>query len=99
MPVILNSWDESAWLKPGTRLSDVLNMLEAYPTNLMNAYPIDKTIADKNLNEKSLVQPTGNKIIYEPVYEIKTRRSPKERTEFDSPTLAERAGLDPNKFK
>jgi len=31
----------------------------------MNAYPISTRIADKNLNDVSLVQPTGNPIYYE----------------------------------
>lgn len=99
MPVILNSWNESAWLRPGSRLSDVLNLLEAFPTSRMNAYPIDNRIKDKSLNNKSLVQPIGKKILYEPVYKFRKGRSRKERDESDLPTLAERAGLDPSKFK
>lgn len=65
MPVILLNEYESTWLRTSAQLSDILSMLNPYPANLMNAYPIDNKIADKTLNDISLVQPIGKPIFHE----------------------------------
>lgn len=74
MPVILFPEYESTWLRPSAQLSDILSKLSSFPANLMNAYPISIKIADKSLNDISLVQPIGKPLFVEnPVYK-KTQR-------------------------
>ena len=60
MPVILFNEDESTWLRTSAQLSDILSMLSPYPANLMNAFPVSNKIADKTLNDISLIQPNEN---------------------------------------
>lgn len=60
MPVILLNEYESTWLRTSAQLSDILSMLSPYPANLMNAYPVSYKIADKTLNDISLIQPNEN---------------------------------------
>ena len=57
MPMILDNEQYNRWLNPSTPLGEVLSMLCPYPTNKMNAYPISPRIADRTLNDKSLVTP------------------------------------------
>jgi len=91
MPVILLNEDESTWLRISAQLSDILSMLSPYPANLMNAYPISTKIADKTLNDVSLIQPTGKTVYQEPTY---TRmKKPKRENSFPNFTLADRLGL------
>jgi hypothetical protein len=40
-------------------------MLCPYPASLMNGYPISNSIADKSLNDISLVQPIGKPVYFE----------------------------------
>ena len=65
MPVILFNEYESTWLRTSAQLSDILSMLSPYPVSLMNAYPISTKIADKTLNDISLVQPIGKPVFNE----------------------------------
>ncbi len=65
MPVILFNEYESTWLRTSAQLSDILSMLSPYPVSLMNAYAISPKIADKTLNDLSLVQPTGKPVYNE----------------------------------
>jgi putative SOS response-associated peptidase YedK len=63
MPVILYPEYESGWLKSSSHLSDVLNMLSPFPENYMNAYPISNRIVNTSLNDISLIQPIGRKVL------------------------------------
>jgi putative SOS response-associated peptidase YedK len=74
MPVILYNEYVSTWLRTSAQLSDILSMLCPYPTNLMNAYPISTRIADKCLNDVSLVQPLGNPVFNENIAYIQMSR-------------------------
>ena len=91
MPVILFNEDESTWLRASAQLSDILSMLSAYPANLMNAYPVSNKIADKTMNDISLIQPTGKPVYQEPtgVWQKKTKRE----NSFPNITLADRMGV------
>ena len=92
MPVILLHEYESTWLRTSAQLSDILSMLSPYPVNLMNAYPISTRIADKNLNDVSLVQPTGKSVYIENfTFKKMSRLGKKESGEIKvHATLAER---------
>ncbi len=63
MPVILYPNQESGWIRPSSTLGDILYMLSSYPANAMNAYPISRRINDITLNDKTLIQPIGRKVI------------------------------------
>ena len=53
MPVILPQENESRWVRNSTKLSSVLEMLNPYPFNLMNFYPMSTKIADKTVCRKN----------------------------------------------
>jgi hypothetical protein len=90
MPVILFNEYENTWLRTSAQLSDILSMLSPYPEKLMNAYPIGDKIADKTMNEISLIQPIGKPVILEFIY-TRTKK-PKRENSFPNVTLADRMG-------
>jgi putative SOS response-associated peptidase YedK len=90
MPVVLFNEDENTWLRTSAQLSDILSMLSSYPANLMNAYPISTKIADKTMNDVSLIQPTGNTVYQEPTGYQKVKRLKQEKGHFSHLTLEER---------
>lgn len=57
-PVILKKEDEQRWLHAGS-LQDVTALLQSYPPENMNAYPISSRIKNPRLNDLSLLEPTG----------------------------------------
>ena len=59
MPVILSKENEQRWLSPDTPLSDITALLEPYPANKMNAYPIDKRIKNPRAHDADLLTPIG----------------------------------------
>jgi hypothetical protein len=63
MPVILHSKDENRWLKEETTLARILQCLNIYPANLMNAYPI--AVPSVELNDVTLVKPAGDPLYQE----------------------------------
>jgi putative SOS response-associated peptidase YedK len=65
MPVILNDSYFNRWINPSAPLGEILSMLYPCPTDKMNAYPISSRIADKSLNNKSLVKPVGKSMFEE----------------------------------
>lgn len=67
MPVILQQHYESNYIRKSTQLSEILSMLDPYPHNLMNAFPISNKIADITINDISLVQPIGKPVYNENV--------------------------------
>jgi putative SOS response-associated peptidase YedK len=69
MPVILHENNEQTWLNKNTELTNITRLLEPYPSNLMNAYPIDPAIKDPQNNYKELILPKGQRI--QPEIEIK----------------------------
>lgn len=61
-PVILNPNDEKKWLNPKTPLTDITSILHPFPSDKMNAYPIDKAIKNPAINNPELLKPIGNPI-------------------------------------
>ena len=64
-PVILRRDQEQVWLNSNTPLDDITAMLEPYPGELMNAYPISAEIRTPRANGMDLLQPIGQRIIPE----------------------------------
>jgi putative SOS response-associated peptidase YedK len=58
MPVILDQKAESVWLNPESLEEDLIPLLQAYPTEKMNHYPVSPRINDVRTNVPSLLLPT-----------------------------------------
>lgn len=98
MPVILFPEYESRWVRGSTQLSEVLDMLNPFPYNLMNAYPISTKIADKTLNNISLVQPMGETVYNENItYTRMSRLGKKESNESKVNLSLEERMMKPGK--
>jgi putative SOS response-associated peptidase YedK len=70
-PVILPRHMEKAWLSNEIPLSDVTEMLKPYPSEKMNAYPIDPAIKNPRANGSQLLKPVGQRLIKEYDYQSK----------------------------
>lgn len=62
MPVIISKGRETDWLKPSNHLSTILGMLEIYPADRMNAYPISKDIELPGPYTTDILKPAGKRI-------------------------------------
>ena len=69
-PVILHEEDESIWLDSNTPLAEVTDILQPYPAEELNAYPISSAIKNPRSNGAELLKPIGQRIIPEYDYEI-----------------------------
>jgi putative SOS response-associated peptidase YedK len=69
-PVVLSRDQEEAWIDPDMSLGDVTSMLNPYPANHMNAYPISDKIKNPRANGIELLEPVGERIYKEYDYEI-----------------------------
>jgi putative SOS response-associated peptidase YedK len=58
MPVILNKKTEAIWLNKESTESDLKALLQAYPAEKMNHYPVSPRINDVRTNVPSLLLPT-----------------------------------------
>lgn len=65
MPVILSPGHESTWLRTSSQLSSILDCLNPFPTELMNAYPLSDKIKTPENNSGELIHPIGEKIYAE----------------------------------
>ncbi len=94
MPVILHIEYENRWLRPSSELFEILNMLAAYPTDLMNAYPLANKILAEDQYSVASVQPIGAPILTEFNDSwVKKKKTVKDYT--NTPTLAERMKISP----
>ncbi|CAN5513576.1 SOS response-associated peptidase [soil metagenome] len=60
-PVILHKEDEQHWLKSDS-LSEITGLLEPYPSEEMNAYPISNLIKNPRSNDIQLLEPIGDPV-------------------------------------
>lgn len=56
MPVILREDQEDIWLSDSVSPTDLKNMLEPYPEDLMQAYPVSSDVNKVSNNNKSLIE-------------------------------------------
>lgn len=70
-PVILHRHDESRWLK-SEHLTDITQLLEPFPADEMNAYPVNPAVKNPRVNEKSLLDPVGERVLTETETIVKT---------------------------
>src|SRR5665648_365909 len=65
MPVILSRSDETTWIKASNHLSEVLRLLISYPSEKMNAYPVSEMVNIQGVNDPSMLNPIGEKLMKE----------------------------------
>ena len=65
MPMILSRSNELQWIRASNHLSDVLRLLSPYPAEKMNAYPVSEMVNTEGLNEPSMLNPVGEKLLVE----------------------------------
>jgi len=65
MPVILSRSEEMEWIRASNHLSNVLGLLNAYPYDRMNAYPVLEKFNMEGMNDPSMLSPIGEKLLKE----------------------------------
>ncbi|MFM7216637.1 MAG: SOS response-associated peptidase [Bacteroidota bacterium] len=71
-PVVLRRSDEARWLR-AEHLNEVTELLEPYPADDMNAYPISSRIKNPRNNARELLEPIGERLIPEVTTVVKDR--------------------------
>jgi putative SOS response-associated peptidase YedK len=69
-PVILHREAEEAWLSNDLPLEDVTSLLQPYPGNEMNAYPVSPAVKSPKANGLELLKPLGERLFTEYDYEL-----------------------------
>ena len=91
MPVILSRSEEMGWIKASNHLSDVLGLLNAYPYEKMNAYPVSEKINLMCNNDHSMLNPIGEKLLKEfNINPLQQRRFHKEKPSPEIPWFQNR---------
>lgn len=67
MPVILSKSNEILWIKASSHLSDVLTLLVPYPSEKMNVYPVSVAVNTHGVNDPSMLNAIGDKLLFEAV--------------------------------
>ena len=67
MPVILSKSNETLWIKASGHLSDVLTLLIPYSSEKMNDYPVSEVVNTHGVNDPSMMNPIGDKLLIEAV--------------------------------
>jgi putative SOS response-associated peptidase YedK len=65
MPVILPKGRETNWLRPSNHLTDILGMLDIFPAERMNAYPISRDIDLPGPFTSDILKPIGDRLYTE----------------------------------
>src|SRR5674476_1037521 len=65
MPVILSRSEEMEWIRASNHLSNVLGLLNAYPFDRMNAYPVSEKVNWTCNNDPSMLIAVGDKLFSE----------------------------------
>lgn len=65
MPVILSRENEARWLSKELSTDELSAMMQPYPAELMNGYPIAPTIKNPRANDPGLIHPAGPRIFAE----------------------------------
>ena len=94
MPVITSDYQERRWLSTTNALSQVLAMLNPYPQQLMNAYPISEKIRDVENNDVSMVQPISTRIYSEKVDYTLRKKVKQSRDNDNLPSWGESVNMN-----
>jgi len=87
MPVILPYQYETNWLKDTLHLSEVLRYLDPFPSEKMNAYPVDAKENGMGVNSHAMIEPNGEKLQDEtrPIPRIRSYYPHKTKSTPDQP--------------
>ena len=70
IPVIIDESNYQIWLDENTELSRITELLQPIPANYLNAYPVSTMVKNYRNNDRSLIEPEGQRIYQEEEYEI-----------------------------
>jgi putative SOS response-associated peptidase YedK len=70
-PVVLHEKDERKWLH-AEHLNEITDLLQTYPSDEMNAYPVSPAIKNPKRNGRELIEPVGERLEPETEARIKT---------------------------
>src|SRR5665647_2057106 len=91
MPVILSRSEEMEWIRASNHLSNVLGLLNPYPYDRMNAYPVSEKVNWKCNNDPSMLNPAGEKLLEEiKTAPLQQRRFHKEKPSPEIPWFQSR---------
>jgi putative SOS response-associated peptidase YedK len=100
MPVILEDYYASKWVNEKTALTTVTSLLNQYPSELMNAYPISNDISKPENNFKDLLKPIGDhlnpELLHPKIIKLPARswgHKKKSAPEENKPDWGERNGI------
>ncbi len=91
MPVIVHQSDEGRWLNPAANLSEITRIMDAYPVQQMNAYPI-APLEKKIGNSISVIQPKGEPI-FDESFNLRLPRIKKTKTFTSKVQLSDRGKI------
>lgn len=74
-PMILPPEHESNWLNTALPLQDVVELLRPFPSDEMNAYPVDAKMKDTKVKDKTVLDPIGERVFVE--YDLQIGRKVK----------------------
>jgi len=98
MPVILSRSEEMDWTIASNHLSDVLGLLNAYPYEKMNAYPVSEKVNWTCNNDPSMLNPIGEKLLEEVITApLQQRRYHKEKPSPEIPWFQNHQGSGEHK--
>lgn len=72
-PVILFEKDYGKWLSTSRRLDEITGLLEPYPGQLMNAYPVSDRMKSGRENNRELLEPIGDRVLRETSLEVRKK--------------------------
>lgn len=64
-PIILRKKHEGLWLNQNAPLTDITRLLQVYPAEEMNAYPISSSIKNPKAEGRELIDPIGERLMPE----------------------------------
>lgn len=62
LPLIVHSRNYRTWLAKETPLSTIADLLDFYPENEINCYPVDFNFINKGINDIRIVKPIGTPV-------------------------------------
>ena len=71
-PVVLRRTDELRWLR-AEHLNEVTDLLEPYPAEDMNAYPVSAQIKNPRNNSRDLLDPIGQRVVPENEFTVNNK--------------------------
>lgn len=75
-PIILHENDYRKWLRTKMRLDEITELLEPYPGQAMNAFPVSDRVKSSKENSRELLEPIGDRVLTETRYKLHKKAGP-----------------------